>query len=96
MKLLTAFLVLAGLGLAADAPKAPDPQVAELKLQLANAEARATWYRAQWLSLVGEFNARAAKEALYGLSCGEFKLQYDQQGQPICVKPDSPKPEAKK
>lgn len=100
MKLLTTFLgiiLLLALPLrATDAPKAPDPQVAELKLRLANAEAQATWYRAQWLALVGQFNARAAKEALDGLSCGEFKLVYDQQGQPTCVKPDPLKPEAKK
>jgi hypothetical protein len=99
MKLTILILTAAFLMLAQDAPKPEDD--AALKVQLATAQAqsaywqaRAEFYKSQWLTLAGQLtDEHAQPQLLQRVNCGEYDLKTDQQGVPTCIaKPVPPVP----
>ena len=101
MKTLILILTAASLMLAQDAPKPED--TAALKIQLATAQAqasywqaRAEFYKTQWLQLAGQLtDEHAQAQLLQRVTCGpEYDVKTDQQGAPTCAA--KPAPEVKK
>jgi hypothetical protein len=99
MRLMILILSAASLVLAQDKP-APQPDVATLKIQLATAQAqaqfwqaRAEFYKSQWLTVAGQLtDEHAQPQLLQRVSCGaEYDVKQDQ-GVPTCVVKPTPTP----
>jgi len=72
-------LVFSVLLFAEDQPSTTD-------LDLATAKAQVAFYKAQYLNVLAQLNARDAQDAIKSVSCGQYELKTDpQSGVPVCI-----------